>query len=596
MDHNALNPLPLGAVVHERYRVNAVVGRGGLGTVYSVLDILFGKQNIYALKEMADQSRSARRQFEHEAQWLQALDHNHIPKVREYFEWRSRLYLVMDFVDGENLEQKLYNQGGRPLPEEQVIAWILPICDALQYLHTRRPSILHRDVKPANIIVTPAGHPVLVDLGIAKEHLPGAGRTATFVRKAGTEGYAPPEQYTVAGKSGPWSDVYALGATLYHLLTTQVPVSAIDRVTQDPDLIHPAFYNRAISQQTDAAICRAMAMRPVDRFQSVAEFAAALSGAPMTFQSPLSGTPRGQGPSGLSGPSAPSYAPGWGAPMSPPPPSSMPSAPLRGGGVAPQAQPYSRSMPAGGPERSPRAPSNAPPRTPSPPPSRYPSFTSSHPSMNDVGSVSSMNNMGQIDLSLPPLPPSQPSVMASAGRASKPALRSSPDATAAQHERIRESVTGRKRVTSGPRRGFSSRGPLLIGIALVFILVAVGIATFMIVPRLAPPDRSTPQATITGYFNALQQDDFSRAWQFASASHNDTASQDVFTQNLRADDSRYGKVISFNILSVDTDGSNHATTLVQTVRANAPDSPVVYSIALSQFDGTTWLMDSIASQ
>jgi len=207
-----------------------------------------------------------------------------------------------------------------------------------------------------------------------------------------------------------------------------------------------------------------------------------------------------------------------------------------------------------------------------------------------------MNNMGQIDRSLPPLPPSQPSVMASVGRASKPALQSSPEATAAEHERIRESVTGRKRVTSGPRRGFSSRGPLLIGIALVFILVAVGIATYMVVPRLAPPDRSTPQITITGYFDALKQDDFSRAWQFASASHNDTASQDVFTQNLRADDSRYGKVISFHILSVDTDGSSHATALVQTARANAPGSPVVYSIALSQFDGTTWLMDSIASQ
>ncbi len=172
MDGNTLTSLPIGTIVHERYRVEGIVGKGGLGTVYSVLDILFGKQNIYALKEMADQSRSARRQFEHEAQWLQAVDHNHIPKVREYFDWRSRLYLVMDFVDGENLEQKLYRQGGRPLPEEQVIAWILPICDALSYLHTRTPSILHRDVKPANIIVTPAGHPVLVDLGIAKEHLP----------------------------------------------------------------------------------------------------------------------------------------------------------------------------------------------------------------------------------------------------------------------------------------------------------------------------------------------------------------------------------------------------------------------------------------
>jgi hypothetical protein len=118
----------------------------------------------------------------------------------------------------------------------------------------------------------------------------------------------------------------------------------------------------------------------------------------------------------------------------------------------------------------------------------------------------------------------------------------------------------------------------------------------MVVPRLTPPDRSTPQATITGYFDALKQDDFSRAWQFVSASHNDTASQDGFTQNLRADDSRYGKVSEFHILSVDADGSNHATALVQTTRANAPGSPVVYSIALSQFDGTTWLMDNITSQ
>ena len=590
MDQNTLNPLSLGTVVHERYRVDAIVGRGGLGTVYSVLDILFGKHNIYALKEMADQSRSARRQFEHEAQWLQALDHNHIPKVREYFEWRARLYLVMDFVDGENLEQKLYKQGGRPLPEEQVIAWILPICDALNYLHTRKPSILHRDVKPANIIVTPAGHPVLVDLGIAKEHLPGAGRTATFVRKAGTEGYAPPEQYTVAGKSGPWSDVYALGATLYHLLTTQVPVSAIDRVTQDPDLMHPAYYNREISQQTDAAIYRAMAMRPSERFQSVTDFAAALSGAPMSFQSPVSGTPRGQSPS------APSYAPGWGGTPTPhsPPPTSMPSAPLHNG--MPAQQPFSRSIPADGPAASPRAPSNAPPRTPSPPPSRYPSFAGSQPSGSDAGNYNGMSNMGQIDPPLPPLPPSQPPVMAAMNRVSEPTLRSSPDLTAKQHERIRESVIGRRRATSGPRREGLGRGPLLIGVALALILVAVGIATFMIVPRLAPPDRSSPQATITGYFNALQQDDVSRAWQFAASSRNDTGAQSVFTQNLRSDDARYGKVISFKILSVNADSSNHTTAMVQATRASDTSSPVVYAIALSQYDGTTWLIDSITSQ
>jgi serine/threonine protein kinase len=594
MDESMLTPLAIGTIVHERYRVESIVGRGGLGTVYSVLDILFGKHNIYALKEMADQSRSARRQFEHEAQWLQALDHNHIPKVREYYEWRSRLYLVMDFVDGENLEQKLYVQGGRPLAEEQVIAWILPICDALQYLHTRKPSILHRDVKPANIIVTPAGHPVLVDLGIAKEHLPGAGRTATFVRKAGTEGYAPPEQYTTAGKSGPWSDVYALGATLYHLLTARVPVSAIERVTQDPDLVSPRRYNPAISEQCDMAICRAMAMRPSARFQSIAEFASALSGDPVPFNAWDNSSP--------SKASALASAPGWGDPRAPrSQPHNVPSRPPQRGTLSP----YARSGPGGEQSSLPRPPSFEPPRTPSPPPSRNPSFAggqSPRVPITDYGRNGGMNGMngmgdiGQADYPLPPLPPETPSIMASVGRQSDPALQMSPRATAAQFQRIRESITGRRRTSSGPRAGGSNRGLMLTGIALVLILIAVGIATAMILPRLAPPDRSSPQATITGYFNALQQEDFARAWQFAAGSRNDTGGQDVFTKNLRADDSRYGRVVSVKVLSVENDSSNHATALIQATRAQNANSPVVYSISLSQYDGTTWLVDSITSQ
>ena len=599
MVENTLNPLPIGAVVHERYEVEAIVGRGGLGTVYAVRDIIFGKQNIYALKEMADQSRSARRQFEHEAQWLQALDHNHIPKVREYFQWRSRLYLVMDFVDGENLEQKLYSRGGRPLSEEQVIAWILPICDALQYLHTRKPSILHRDVKPANIIVTPAGHPVLVDLGIAKEHLPGAGRTATFVRKAGTEGYAPPEQYTVAGKSGPWSDVYALGATLYHLLTAHVPLTAIERVTLDPDLVPPRAYNPAISEQTNAAICRAMAMRPTDRFHSVAEFAAALAAAPATFDRGAGGA---SGVHPGSAPSAPSFVPDWGGPSAPRTPpgsprsiSSQPSRPSLGGTPAAFGPQGTQS----GPVVSPRAPSFAPPRTPSPPPSRYPSFTGSQ-SPSDANAASGVNggvnNLGRMDLSLPPLPPATPSVAASLGRASVPELQPSPSTTAAQFDRIRESVTGRKKSRTVPHREGGNRGLALTGIALALILVAVGIATVMIVPRLAPPDRSSPQATITGYFNALQQGDFNRAWQYVSASRNDTSAQNLFLQTLRSDDARYGKVLSIRIISVGTDSVSHATAIVQAKRANDPNNPVAYSISLTQYDGTTWLMDSITNQ
>ncbi len=197
-------PLPIGTVVQGRYEIVAPVGQGGLGTVYRVVDVLFGRSNVYALKEQWEQSQSARKQFEREGAWLKALSHPNIPKVLEYFEWHNRLYLIMNFVEGENLERKLLTGGQLPLPESHVLGWVLPVCDALHYLHTRTPPIIHRDVKPSNIIVTPAGHSVLVDLGIAKEHAPGANATATFVRKAGTEGYAPPEQYAAAGQSGPW--------------------------------------------------------------------------------------------------------------------------------------------------------------------------------------------------------------------------------------------------------------------------------------------------------------------------------------------------------------------------------------------------------
>ena len=276
MSQAGYTPLQAGTLVNGRYRVIGPVGHGGLGTVYQVADTIYGRANIYALKEQWDQSASARKQFLREGAWLQGLNHPHIPKVLDSFEWNGLLYLVMEFVDGENLEQKLERNGGRPLLESQVVPWILPICDALHYLHTRRPAIIHRDVKPANVIVTSADHTVLVDLGIAKEHAAGANTTATFVRKAGTEGYAAPEQYSANGQTGPWSDVYGLGATLYQLLTVQIPPTAVERVALDVRLRQPRELNPAVSVATESAILRALAIRPQDRFQSMVEFKRAL--------------------------------------------------------------------------------------------------------------------------------------------------------------------------------------------------------------------------------------------------------------------------------------------------------------------------------
>lgn len=509
------NPLPLGTVVHERYRITAVVGRGGLGTVYQVMDVLFGKQNVYALKELIDQSPGARKQFELESQWLQSLDHNHIPKVREHFAWHGRLYLVMDFVDGENLEQKLARVGVRGLAESQLINWIVPICDALYYLHTRLPPILHRDVKPANIIVTPAGHPVLVDLGIAKEHLPGANQTLTFVRKAGTEGYAPPEQYAAGGQTGPWSDVYGLGATLYHLVTGRVPPTAVERVALDRKLMHPRDFNAAVSPRLDAIIYRALALRPADRFPSMVEFAQALapgSGAMIAARSPAQYTPPV--------PRTPPAAPSW-----PSRPSSHPSAPSLA--ATPNVSP----------------PSPLPPATPLP-----------------YAGAPSGRLMG--------------------ADAAETLKRDGDDGSDDEDK---------------PRRGIGRRRlALFAGIACALaILIGLGAA---LIAASAPPDRSSPESTVSGYYNALKAQDYTRAWQYDADSRNNASSQNAFIAGLHSEDQQYGRVTAFTLMPAQSTSATQATVQVSVTRAGTSGSTTTaFTVALTQYNGDTWLINSITA-
>jgi serine/threonine protein kinase len=514
------NPLPLDAIIRERYRVAAVVGRGGLGTVYQVTDVLFGKQNVYALKELIDQSPGSRKQFELESMWLQSLDHNHIPKVREHFEWHGRLYLVMDFVDGENLEQKLLRVGVRGLTEPQLIQWIMPICDALQYLHTRIPPILHRDVKPANIIVTPAGHPVLVDLGIAKEHLPGANQTLTFVRKAGTEGYAPPEQYASGGQTGPWSDVYGLGATLYHLVTGRVPPTAVERVALDRQLARPRDLNPAISAHLDAAIRRALALRPADRFPSMIAFAQALapgSGLMSTAHAPVPRTP----------PAAPSW---------PSRPSSHPSAPSLGG-------------------PSLRAASTPAPATPAP---RTPTASAHLPAVQPPGASKT-----------PPV--GYDAADADVGTRTPDADRD-----------------------SGGSRSSIRKVALIAGIVCALaIFIGLGVA---LIAASSPPDRSSPDATVRGYYTALMSQDYARAWQYAADSRNNAPSQSSFIAGLRSDDQQYGRVTGFTVLVDQSASATQATVQVNVTRAG-PRGPTTtaFSVALSQYSGGVWLINSITA-
>lgn len=526
------------------------MGRGGLGVVYRVADILFNSNNIYALKELSDPSPGARKQFALESRWLQELDHNNIPKVRDSFEWDERVYLVMDYVDGENLEQYLRRQG-RPLAEEQALRWIIPICDALQYLHTRPTPLLHRDVKPANIIVTPTGHPVLVDFGIAKMHMPGMNQTVTFVRKAGTEGYAPPEQYAATGLTGPWSDVYGLGATLYQLLTGQVPMTAVERITGVVPMPRPRDLNPTITPLTDAAIMRALDLKPANRYQSVTEFAAQMMEALQ------------QGRFAASEPGLGSY------------------------GFGPMRQ-QPNSWPPIGQQNGVGAPDM---------------IAGAHSPMPHI--ISNPSGLGERAASLPPLdaplPPNLPSGPQAPGSARLAPASAIATTSAPRLAPSTAQALGTPERRSNPRmdtKASQRRGPplsVLIGI-LFALMVIVGVLAVVAYQNFAPPDRSTPQATVSGYFHALEQQNASLAWQYASASRNDPTSESSFASSLASDDARYGKVLSFSITQSQTDNAGHYTATVNVIRADEPTAPLTYIVNVTQYDGSNWLIDSASNQ
>lgn len=256
-----------GQILNNRYRLVNLLGEGGFGAVYRAWDMSL--QTPCAVKRNFDTTPEAQKQFEQEARILANLHHPNLPRVTDYFTIPGfGQFLVMDFVEGEDLHSKLTGQV--PMPEREVLAWADQICEALTYLHTQQPSIIHRDIKPANIRVTPQGRAMLVDFGIAKAFDPS--RSTTAGAKAVTPGYSPIEQYGHS-KTDARSDVYALGATLYHLLTGVQPPESIERLQADT-LMPPT----PLSPSVGAAILTAMALHPDRRFQTAAAFQAALQG------------------------------------------------------------------------------------------------------------------------------------------------------------------------------------------------------------------------------------------------------------------------------------------------------------------------------
>ena len=282
--------LEAGSILHDRYKIVGSIGQGGQAAVYEAEDVrLQGRR--WAIKEIrldpdADEEtrRQAAEQFQREASILARLDHPTLPKVSDYFADAEQDYLVMDFVPGRNLKEVMdeARRGGRLLPVDQVLAWASQICDALAYLHTQDPPILHRDIKPANIKLTPDSRIKLVDFGLVKLIEPDESRTITVIQGRGTAAYTPLEQY--GGDSGHTdvrSDIYSLGATLYHLLTNQPPPDAKQRFLRPESLTPPRALNSGVSPRTERAILSAIAMHPGDRPSSVVEFHDALIAGPI---------------------------------------------------------------------------------------------------------------------------------------------------------------------------------------------------------------------------------------------------------------------------------------------------------------------------
>src|SRR5882672_7186310 len=276
--NNLSSMLAPGAILQDRYRIIRQLGKGGMGAVYEAVDLRLDA--VVALKETFSVDASLRRQFEQEARLLAQLHHPALPRVSDYFTEGDRAFLVMQFISGADLAQIISQQPG-PFPRATVIAWADQLLEALVYLHTRDRQIIHRDIKPHNLKLTSNGRIALLDFGLAKAGATDASTTVSSTSIFGyTPRYSPLEQIQNHGTT-PRSDIYALGATLYHLLTGVKPLDAVARATalvnSKSDPLQPADeVHRAVGPEIGAILSRAMALNPEDRYASANDFRAAL--------------------------------------------------------------------------------------------------------------------------------------------------------------------------------------------------------------------------------------------------------------------------------------------------------------------------------
>ncbi|MFN3308081.1 MAG: protein kinase domain-containing protein, partial [Anaerolineales bacterium] len=262
--------LERGALVNQRYRIIEILGQGGMGAVYRAIDENLGvevalKENLFTTEEYA-------RQFHREAVILANLRHPNLTRVTDHFIIEGQgQYLVMDYVEGEDLRDRMERLG--VISEEEAVQIGAAICDALTYLDTRTEPIVHRDIKPGNVKISPNGHIYLVDFGLAKI-IEGNEVTTTGAR-AMTPGYSPPEQYGTA-RTDHRSDIYSLGATLYAAVTGHLPEDGLARLMGQAELTKVRARNPKISPAFAAVIEKALEVKPEDRYANAREFKEAL--------------------------------------------------------------------------------------------------------------------------------------------------------------------------------------------------------------------------------------------------------------------------------------------------------------------------------
>lgn len=250
----------IGTLVDGKYEILKQIGKGGMSVVYLAMDNRLNKQ--WAVKEIRKKGSGKNDEvivnsLLAEANLMKRLDHPALPRIVDIIDNGQTIYVVMDYIEGESLDKILQKYGAQP--EETVIEWAKQLCDALAYLHSQKPPIIYRDMKPANVMLKPEGNLKLIDFGIAREYKEQSADTTVL----GTRGYAPPEQYQ--GRTDIRSDIYALGMTMHHLLT------GIDPRPADYVYAPVRQWNPSLSDGIEAIIDKCVAPAPENRYQNCAE-------------------------------------------------------------------------------------------------------------------------------------------------------------------------------------------------------------------------------------------------------------------------------------------------------------------------------------